>query len=198
GARLTGAQVAALPPAARSVYEHAYVNALSPVFLAAAGVTFAGFALSWLMQERTLRQTAATSTGLEDALAAPRSPDSLAEVERAIACVFTPDQREAFRQRLSQRAGLELSSGATWALLRIGEHGFAGARRFAGEIGVPPERIQAALEELRSDGILAHDGGAQTLTPKGRSVAKRALDARREELDRSLADPEAARTPEVR
>jgi hypothetical protein len=149
------------------------------------------------MQERSLRETAATSTGLDDALAAPRSPDSLAEIERAIACAFTPAMREAFRERVSRRAGLELSSGATWALLRIGEHGFAGGTRFATEIGVPPERIEAALSELRNDGILGRDGGDEGLTPKGRSVAERTLRARREELDRSLADPEAAREPEV-
>ena len=38
GARLTGAQVASLPAAARLAYENAYVHALRPVFLVAAGV----------------------------------------------------------------------------------------------------------------------------------------------------------------
>src|SRR5207248_2572309 len=47
-ARLTGAQVARLPPAPRHAYEEAYVHALHPVFIVAAGVAAAGFALSWL------------------------------------------------------------------------------------------------------------------------------------------------------
>ncbi len=84
GGRLTGTQVARLPPAVRTTYENAYVHSLRPVFLMAAGVAALGFALSWLMPERRLRETAAASHGLDDSLAAPRSPDSLAEIERAL------------------------------------------------------------------------------------------------------------------
>ncbi len=79
GARLTGAQVASLPAAARLAYENAYVHALRPVFLVAAGVGALGFVLSLRLRERPLRATASTSQGLEDALAAPKSPSSLAE-----------------------------------------------------------------------------------------------------------------------
>lgn len=116
GGRLTGAQVARLPPPARTGYEQAYVDALSPVFVAAGGVALLAFALSWLLQERPLRETAATSTGLEDSLAAPRSPDSLAETERALARVVPSEQRRAFGERVAERAGLQLSPGSTWAL----------------------------------------------------------------------------------
>ena len=41
GGRLSSAQLAQLPASTRSAYEHAYVHALSPVFLAAAGVAAA-------------------------------------------------------------------------------------------------------------------------------------------------------------
>src|SRR5204863_447222 len=83
-----------------SIYEEAYVHALRPVFLAAAGVGLLGFAVSWRLEERELRDTAATSTGLEDSLAAPRSPDSLAEIERALARAVSPERRRRFRERL--------------------------------------------------------------------------------------------------
>jgi EmrB/QacA subfamily drug resistance transporter len=197
GGRLTGSQVASLPTAARAAYENAYVNALRPVFLAAAGVALFGFALSWLLQERPLRETAATSTGLDDSLAAPRSPDSLAEIERALARTTTDEQRQEFRRRLAERAGIELSPGATWALVRIDEHGLARARELAEQDGVPPERIAAVVDELRRGGLVAGEDGARGLTPTGRDLAQRAVAARRELLTEALADDTADRDPAV-
>ena len=197
GARLTGAQVARLPAAARFAYEHAYVQALRPVFVAAAGVAFVGFLISWLLPEHPLRDTASTSQGLDDALAAPKAPDSLAEVERALArCVGSEDRRR-FQQRLAERAGLELSPGATWALVRVGQYGFPGARRMAEDQGVPPERIATVLEELRRAGLVGGDGDGLVLTETGSDLSVRARDARRELLAEALADPDAERRPEV-
>ena len=115
GGRLTGAQVARLPSLARASYQQAFVHALSPVFVAAAGVALVGFALSWVLQERPLRETAATSTGLDDSFAAPRSPDSLAEIERSLAQVITPEQRQQFRERARRpraESGRNLGAGA--------------------------------------------------------------------------------------
>ncbi len=197
GGRLTGAQVARLPAAARSVYEHAYVSALSPVFVAAAGVALLGFLLAWRLEERPLRETAATSTGLEDSLAAPRSPDTLAEIERALACAVPRGQRAAFGERVAETAGLDLSSGATWALVRIDEHGLAGARAMAEQQGVAPERIAAVVDELRREGLVAEEDGAAALTAAGRASAERAVLARKELLKRVLADEDADRDPAV-
>ncbi|MFL5829414.1 MAG: DHA2 family efflux MFS transporter permease subunit [Solirubrobacteraceae bacterium] len=200
--RLTGAQVARLPPATRAAYEHAYVHALRPVFVAAAGVALVGALISWLLPERPLRETAATSRGLEDSLAAPRSPDSLAEIERALSCAVTPEERERFRQRLAERAGVDLSPGATWALVRISEYGIAQARAMAEDDGVPAARIAAVVEELRTRGLVARDGagvtgGGAALTADGRSLAQRAVSARRTLLDEALADEQAERDPAV-
>ena len=197
GGRLSSEQLAQLPTPTRSAYEHAYVHALSPVFVAAAGVALLGFALSWLLQERPLRETAATSTGLDDSLAAPRSPDSLAEIERALSRATTSEQRQRFRERLARRAGIDLSPGATWALVRIDEHGFARARALAEHDGVLPERIAAVLDELRRRGLVAGEDGGPTLTSAGHSLAGRALAARRELLTEALADTSADRDPAV-
>jgi EmrB/QacA subfamily drug resistance transporter len=197
GGRLTGAQVARLPAPARSVYEHSYVHALQPVFLAASGVAVVAFALSWLLPERPLRETAATSRGLDDGLAAPRSPDSLAEIERALSRTVATEQRERFRERLAARAGVDLSPGATWALVRIGEHGLVRARELASRDGVPPERIAAVVEELRGKALVAGDDGARGLTDAGQTLAERAIAARRELLTETLADETARRDPAV-
>jgi MFS family permease len=195
GGRLTGSQVARLPPAARSAYEHAYVHALRPVFVAAAGVALLGALLAWLLPDRPLRETAATSRGLEDSLAVPRAPDSLAEIERALSCAVTAEQRQRFRKRLVERAGIDLSPGATWALVRIGEYGTTRARSIAEGDGVPPDRIAAVIEELRERGLIAGDGAG--LTADGRSQAQRVLTARRTLLDEALADEHAQRDPAV-
>jgi EmrB/QacA subfamily drug resistance transporter len=197
GGRLSGEQVAGLPDATQAAYEHAYVNALTPVFAAAAGVALLGFVLSWLLQERPLRETAATSIGLDDSLAAPRSPDSLAEIERALARATTPEQRQQFRERLAARAGIELSPGATWALVRIDEHGLARARTLAEADGVAPERIAVVVDELRRRGLVGADERGAILTPAGHSLAERAVAARRELLTEALADDRAHRDPVV-
>jgi DNA-binding MarR family transcriptional regulator len=195
--RLTGAQVQHLPPTARSLYQHAYVHALSPVFLAAAGVAAVGFLLSWRLPERPLRDAAATRTGLDDSLAAPRSPDSLAEIERSLARATRPDVRRRFSERIAERAGIHISPGATWALVRIEEHGTERARRMAEEQGVPPERITAVIDELAERELIALRDGASGLTARGSELAMRALTARRELLSEALADETADRDPKV-
>jgi EmrB/QacA subfamily drug resistance transporter len=197
GGRLTGAQVVKLPTAARLVYQHAYVHALSPVFEMAAGVAGLGFVLSLVLPQRQLRGAAAASTGLEDGLAAPRSADSLAEIERALTKVTTPEERSRFRERVAQRAGLEISPGATWALVRIDGHGIARARALAEEEGVDPKRIAVVVNELRDRGLLVGEEGAGQLTDAGREHTVRVVSARRELLVEALADDSAQRSPEV-
>jgi EmrB/QacA subfamily drug resistance transporter len=197
GARLTGAQVARLPAGPRSAYQHAYVHSLSPVFVVASGVAALGFTLSLLLQERPLRAAPATSTGLEDGMAAPRTPDSLAEIERSLTRVTTLEERRRFRERMAERAQLELSAGATWALVHTDGHGFAAARRFAQELGVPDERIEAVTRELAARGLLAGEHPTAELTDAGREHSERLLSARRDLLAESLADEDARSHPEV-
>jgi EmrB/QacA subfamily drug resistance transporter len=193
GGRLTGAQVEQMPAAARAAYQQAYVDALTPVFRVAAVVALIGFVVSWLLPERPLRATAATSTGLDDSLAAPESPSSLAVVERALARCTTLEDRHRFHRAVAARAGLDVSEGATWALVRIAQYGPEGARAAARRQGVPEERIAAVSSELRERGLLADDG----LTPQGVAFADQLVSARRDVLGERLADPTAERDPEV-
>src|SRR5215216_3367238 len=197
GGRLTGDQLAALPAGARAAYEQGYVDALTPVFLVAAGVVLVGFAVSWRLQEHPLRATAATSHGLEDGLAAPRHSDSLAELERALAQVTTRDERVRFHRRVAERAGVELSPGATWALVRIDEHGFAGARELAEHQGVPPDRITAVVAELRDCGLVSGDAGVAELTAPGRAHTAQVVTARRDLLAELVARDALDGRPEV-
>jgi EmrB/QacA subfamily drug resistance transporter len=197
GGRLTGAQILTLPTAARLAYQHAYVDSLSPVFAMAAGVAGLGFVLSLMVPQRRLRDAAAASTGLEDGLAAPRSLDSVAEIERALTKVTTPEERGQFRERVAERAGVDISSGATWALVRIDEHGFGRARVLAEEQGVDPARIAEVVDELRQRGLVRGQDGAGQLTDAGREHTARVVSARRQLLVEALADDTADRPPEL-
>jgi EmrB/QacA subfamily drug resistance transporter len=197
GGRLTGAQVASLPGPAKLAYENAYVHALRPVFLVAAGVGAVGFLLSLRLRERPLRATASTSGGLEDALAAPKSPSSLAELDRALGVLVSRAARQAFSEHVAARAGLDLSPGATWALARFGSYGIAGTREMAHEQGVEQERIAAVEAELRERGLVVGERAQGVLTPAGIAMADQVLSARREELHEMIADHSAQRVPEV-
>jgi EmrB/QacA subfamily drug resistance transporter len=200
GGRLTGEQVGQLPAAVRLAYENAYVNALQPVFVVAAGIAALGFLLSLRLREQPLRATAATSGGIDDALAVPTGPNSLAEIDRALGTLVSRERRLAFSERVAARAGVELSPGATWALARFGSYGIDGTRAMARAQGVPEQRIAAVEAELRARGLLTGVGGEAALTPPGVAAADQVLSARREELHALLADhgQDSPREPEVR
>jgi EmrB/QacA subfamily drug resistance transporter len=197
GARLTGEMVARLPAAARHAYQQAYVDALHPVFLAAAGVAGVGFLLSWRLQERPLRATAATSQGFQDTQAQPKAADSLAEVERALAQCTTREERVRFHAGVAERAGADISPSAVWALVRIDEHGFAGARSMAIAQDVDEVRITEVVTELRERGLVTGEDGAPAITPHGHEITGRVVAARRDLLAERLADGSTERPAEV-
>jgi len=193
GGRLTGAQVSGLPAGARLAYEQAYVHSLTPVFLVASGVATLGFLLSWWLPERPLRATAGTSTGLEDGLAAPKAADSLAEIERALSELSTLEERRRFRAAVAERAGLSVSPGGVWALVRIASDGLQRAADEARTRGVSEERIAEVETELRADELIDDDG----VTARGSAFADQLVSARRDVLCELLDDPEAERNPDV-
>ncbi|HEX4109375.1 MAG TPA: DHA2 family efflux MFS transporter permease subunit [Solirubrobacteraceae bacterium] len=196
GGRLTGAQVSALPHTAQLHYEHAYVHALRPVFIVAAGVAAVGFGMAWMLLERPLRATASTSSqGLEHALAAPRQADSLAEIDRALATLVSREDRMAFGARVAERAGLHLSSGAAWALARLPTYGAQLAAETARAQGASEERIAEVMSELREAGLVQDGEGGAALTPAGQAMADQVLAARREQLSEMLADHASERDP---
>jgi len=197
GARLTGAQVASLPATARLAYEQAYVNALRPVFLVAAGVGALGFLLSLRLREQPLRATASTSQGVDHALAAPKSPSSLAELDRALGMLVSRESRRGFNERVAARAGAGLSLGATWALARFGSYGIPGTRAMARDQAIEEQRIAAVERELRERGLVAERDGGATLTAAGLAVADRVVSACRDELRALVADHPAERPSEV-
>src|SRR5689334_21072454 len=73
----------------------AFTDSLSTVFLVAAAVVLVAFLLSWLIEERPLRQTVETA-GLGEAFATPKSDDSLQELTRELAQLVGRERTRAF------------------------------------------------------------------------------------------------------
>jgi hypothetical protein len=182
GGRLSPAQLHALPPRLHGLYLGSFSDALSTVFEAAAAVAVVGFVLALLLPERPLRATAGASS-VGDGLPAPRAPDSLAEIERALGVLARRDARKRMYERLAERAGLDLPPAAVWSLVRISEG--KDPVRLAEIHGVPADRVAAGLQRLETDGLVAANG-PRTLTPAGEAVLERLVTARRERLSEHL------------
>ena len=180
GGRISPARLHELPPPVRSAYLSAFTDSLSTVFVVAAAVAFLGFALSWLMPERPLRATAGATT-VADGLAAPRAPDSLAEIERALGIMVQRDAGRRMYERLAERADVDLPAVAVWSLVRVSEGRdpvSLGERH-----GVPAERVAAGLERLQAERLVGHTAeGDRALTQDGVVVLDRLVKARRERL----------------
>ncbi len=156
-----------------------------------------GFVLSLRLRERPLRTTAATSTGLEDALAAPKAPSSLAEIDRALGVAAGEERRREFGERMVARAGVDISPGAAWGLARFGSYGVAGTLELARPVGIPEERIAPVQHELRERGLVEGEGEHARLTGAGTAMADQLLSARREELRALLDGHDVEREPEL-
>ncbi len=135
--------------------------------------------------------------GLDDALAAPKSPDSLAEIDRSLGVLAGRERRIAFNEQVAARAGVQIGPGLVWALVRFGSYGIPGTREMAHQLGIPDERIATVEGELRERDLVAGEDGHAKLTPAGVAMADQLRSARREQLHELLADHDAGRDPEV-
>lgn len=106
-------KLARLPPAVHTLYLSAFTNALSTVFVVAAAIAAVAFALSWLIEQRPLRESIAAGNGVGESFAMPRDTDSLAEASRALTALVGADGRRQLVERLAERAGVTLSAAAS-------------------------------------------------------------------------------------
>jgi EmrB/QacA subfamily drug resistance transporter len=180
GGRISPARLHELPPPVHDAYLTSFTDSLSTVFVVAAAVAFAGFALSWLLPERPLKATAG-ATSVADGLAAPRAPDSAAEIERALGILVQRDTSRRMYERLAERAHVDLPAVAVWSLVRVSEG--RDPVSLGERYGVPTERVTAGLERLHSDRLVGHaSDGSRALTSDGVVVLDRLVAARRERL----------------
>ena len=78
------------------------------------------FLLTWLIEERPLRQTVETA-GVGEAFASPTSGDSLRELMRELARLVGRERTRAFIERTVEASGVDLPPGPAWLLVQAHE-----------------------------------------------------------------------------
>ena len=205
--------LAALPPALRATYGAAFTASLNTVFLVAATVSVVGFVITWMLPERPLRATVASTAsdpGHEagEAFARPSDTDAAAaQLHGALARLADRDVQRQHIARIVQRAGETLTPLAAWLLVRLEREPEQDPVAQGRAQRIAPERIHQALDELAGRGLIvgaargAETGAAGTrrpsLTPTGCDVLGRLVDARRAHLAELASDWDPSRQVDV-
>jgi EmrB/QacA subfamily drug resistance transporter len=156
GSSVDPSQIRRLPAAQHDAYIAAFTNALHVVFLVATAVVLVAFVLSWFIEERPLRATVATSTGIGESFAAPGDTDSLREISRGLMRLAGRERTLEMLSGVASRASVEVSPGAAWLVMRAGSpdapDDIVELRQLP---RVDPAGFDAALAELRDHGYVA-------------------------------------------
>ncbi|HWC85585.1 MAG TPA: MFS transporter [Solirubrobacteraceae bacterium] len=179
-----------LPPTIHDAYIHAFTNALTPVFLVAAGASALAFLLSFALEQRPLRDSVTAASGIGESFAVPKHTDSLAEISRALGVLLGREGRRRVVARLAQEAGVDLSPAACWLLVRLSEDPEVDLTEVSERFDVPVEVAQRALHELEERGMVAEtqspEGPVRTVSPAGTEAVVKLVAARRASLARLL------------
>jgi EmrB/QacA subfamily drug resistance transporter len=184
------ATLRAFSPQIRGSYLRAFSESLQTVFLVAAGVAVAGFLLSWILEERPLRDTIAAGAGLGEGFAMPTGDDSAAQISHGLSVLLRRDTQRRILELVAKRAGVDLGPAACWVLAQIDRSPEASPLDLARIHSVDPARLAAAFGDLEARGLIEKSGAASRfgLTEAGRQTL-RCLDvARRERIGDLLAD----------
>ena len=179
--RVTAASVAQLPATMKAAFVTAYADALTTIFLVCAPAAAVAFVLACLLPEKPLRRTI-EATGVGEAFAAPKHPDPLPEIERALSTLARRDTRLRILERLCRQAGVELTARQCWVLARVGENEPTDPFAIAEAHAVDPARVAARIGELRELGYVEGPGEGVVLTAAGRDALDRLVAARRQSL----------------
>ena len=184
--------LARLPAAERAIYANAFTASLDTVFLVATAVCAAGFVLAWLLPEHPLRATVAARArdpGSEagEVFARPMDEDAVAaQLYAALSSLADRDVQRAHIEKIISRSGERLSPLAAWLLVQVEEEPKVSPFDLARRRGIPAERAQAALEELRRRALVTvprpGEPGHSTLTQRGCQALERIVGARRAHL----------------
>jgi EmrB/QacA subfamily drug resistance transporter len=178
------AAIQQLPPTVRDTYTGAFSDALSTVFLVGAVILAVAFLLSWLIEERPLRQTVET-TGVGKAFAAPSSGDSLRELTRELARLLGRRRTVAFIERTVEASGVDLPAGPAWLLVQAHQ-----GAALDNPAEITKNRPIDAAWVRRQVALLTERGLVDDhhLTDRGQATAKRLIDTARASLRALVAD----------
>jgi hypothetical protein len=182
-------EVAHMAPQARAQYAGVFAHAMATVFRVAAVVGLAGFALSWWLPQKPLRETlAATSADVGEevgqAMAMPRAPAADDELVRGLAAVMDQDLRRHHLGLVVQRAGVALAPASAWLLLRLNEAPHAQLAALAAAAPFDAAELQSAAADLRQQALARQeDGGVWELSAAGCEAVARITQARQQHLE---------------
>ncbi|MEA2228649.1 MAG: hypothetical protein QOF04_2279, partial [Solirubrobacteraceae bacterium] len=186
-----------LPAPVRDGFITSFTDALDLVFVVAAVVMAVAFLLTWLLEERPLRETVRT-TAMQRAFAAPDDTDSVREVARELSVLVGREGVRDFLRRAIARAGLPVSPMGGWLLARAASDGDVDVRALAAAHHVDEDELREACRELHGRGLLT--GGPENstgLTPEGARAVDALADARTGALEELVAEWSPAEHPEL-
>ena len=199
GAGVTPQLLAQLPPAVRAAYIGAFTASLSTVFVTAAAIGVVGFVLTWMVPERTLRETIAATAGdvgreAEHVFPMPTDGGSLFRLERALSLLASRDVRREYIETVVSRAGVGLSPDAAWLLVRFEEDPSLDLERLGAAQAGNGRPVETALAELRGTGLVREEAPGDGTPPRrapteaGCAVLGRLVVARRAHLSDVIAE----------
>jgi EmrB/QacA subfamily drug resistance transporter len=193
-ARLAPGQLDQLPAAIRDPYIAAYAAAIRPMFLIAAVIAAAGFCITWLLQEKPLRETVADQ-GIGDSFATPRDITSLDELETRLSTLERRDEQHRVYDMLTERARLELTAPQAWMLLRLQGEEDKTDDALVARLHRPDAEIGPLVDQLRARSLVEPD--APRLTSAGEEAADALMRARCDALEELLREWKPEEHPDV-
>ena len=173
-----------LPAAIRDSYTGAFSDSLSTVFLVAAAILAVAFLLSWLIEERPLRQTVETA-GVGEAFATPSSGDSLRELTRELARLVGRERTQAHIERTVEASGVDLPPGPAWLLVQAHEGvDLDDADTITNNRPIDAAWVREQVDLLNERGLVDE----HQLTDRGQATAERLIDTARQSLHALVAD----------
>jgi len=185
-----------LPPAVHEPYVEAFASALTPVFAVAAVAGAIAFALTWLLREVPMRETA-RSDGLGESFASPRDDSSFRELERSLSSLAQHENRWQAYEQFAVRAGLDLSPPELWLLVRIDERQPVSIEELRSEFRPDDAQMTSSLTNLGSRALVSTENSRLRLTKAGSDVRERIHAARCIDLNDLLSGWEPEHHAEI-
>ena len=191
GGSVNPAEIHRLPKPVHDAYITAFTHAIHSVFLVATAVVVVAFLLSFLIEERPLRQTVETSVGFGESFGAPVDTDSFRELARELSRLVGRERTLRFVEGAAARAGVEVAPGTGWFLLRAPAPAEIPKLRELPHVYKPG--FDAAVADARAHGYYDGDG----ITSAGVALRDQLVAARTDCLRELVADWQPHGDPEV-
>jgi DNA-binding MarR family transcriptional regulator len=111
-----------------------------------------------------------------------------AELTRALSVIARRENIVVVYEDLAARAGLDLSPGDCWLLLRLRDHAPVSTRELADRLKLPDNLLDPHVDRLVAQGDVARSDGRLVLTEAGGDAAERLVESRSAQLASLLGD----------